>query len=82
MASKKEICEKYEVCGGWSLGAFASLQIHHIQFGMDELLYCSYVYDKDVPPSYHRLMVHKTAGGRSYILFRKSRFFLDEAMRF
>lgn len=82
MASKKEICEKYEVCGGWSLGAFASLQIHHIQFGMDELLYCSYVYDKDVPASYHRLMVRTTAGGRSYILFRKSRFFLDEAMRF
>ena len=49
MASKKEICEKYEVCGGWSLGAFASLQIHHIQFGINELLYCSYVYDKDVP---------------------------------
>lgn len=82
MASKKEICEKYEVCGGWSLGAFASLQIHHIQFGCAELLYCSYVYDKDIQPSYHRLMVHTAASGRSYVLFRKSRFYLDEAMRF
>ena len=82
MASKKEICEKYEVCGGWCLGAFASLQIHHIQFGMDELLYCSYVYDKDIQPSYHRLMVHTTAGGRRSVLFRKSRFYLDEAMKF
>lgn len=82
MASKKEICEKYEVCGGWCLGAFASLQIHHIQFGMDELLYCSYVYSQDVPPSYHRLMVHTTVSGRNYVLFRKSRFYLDEAMRF
>ena len=82
MASKKEICTKYPVCGGWCLGAFASLQIHHIQFGCDELLYCSYVYDKDIQPSYHRLMIHTTAGGRNYVLFRKSRFYLDEAMRF
>ena len=28
MASKREVCEKYKVSGGWSLGAFASLQIH------------------------------------------------------
>ena len=82
MASKKEICEKYEVCGGWCLGAFASLQIHHIQFGMDELLYCSYVYDKDIQPSYHRLMVHMAASGRNYVLFGGKRFYLDEAMRF
>ena len=82
MASKKEICTKYPVCGGWWLGAFASLQIHHIQFGIAEFLYCSYVYDKDVPASYHRLMIHTTASGRNYVLFRKSRFYLDEAMRF
>lgn len=81
MASKKEICEKYEVCGGWSLGAFASLQIHHIQFGIDELLYCSYMYDKDVPASYHRLMIHMAASGRNYVLFGGKRFYLDEAIK-
>ena len=80
MASKREVCEKHEVCGGWSLGAFASLQIHHIQFGIDELLYCSYVYDKDVPPSYHRLTVQTSDSGRNYVLFGGRRFYLDEML--
>lgn len=79
MASKKEICKKYAVCGGWSLGAFAFLQIHHIKY---ELLYCSYVYDKDIPPSYHRLMIHMDASGRNYVLFGGKRFYLDEAIKF
>lgn len=82
MASKREICEKYKVSGGWSLGAFASLQIHHIEYDVDDFLYCSYVYDNDISPSYHRLMVHTTASGRNYVLFRKSRFYLDEAIKF
>lgn len=82
MASKREICEKYKVSGGWSLGAFASLQIHHIEYGVDDFIYCSYVYDNDISPSYHRLMVHTTARGRNYVLFRKSRFYLDEAIKF
>ena len=81
MASKKEICTKYPVCGGWWLGAFASLQIHHIQFGIAEFLYCSYVYDKDVPASYHRLMVHMAASGRNYVLFGGKRFYLDEVIK-
>lgn len=81
MASKKEICEKCEVCGGWSIGAFASLQIHHIQFGINEFLYCSYVYDKDIPPSYHRLMIHTSVSGRTYVLFGGKRFYLDESLK-
>ena len=81
MASKKDICEKYEVCGGWPLGAFGGLQVHHIQFGIDEMMYCSYVYAKDIEPTYHRLRVYTTTGGRSYVLFRNRRYFLDECMR-
>ena len=80
MASKREVCEKHEICGSWSLGTFAALRIHHIQFGIDELLYCSYVYDKDVPASYHRLMVHTSDSGRNYVLFGGRRFYLDEAL--
>ena len=79
MASKREVCEKHEVCGGWSLGAFTALRIHHIQFGIDELLYCSYVSRQDVPPSYHRLMVHTSDSGRNYVLFGGRRFYIDEA---
>ena len=79
MASKREVCEKHEVCGSWSLGAFASLRIHHIQFGIDELLYCSYISSPDVPPSYHRLTVQMSDSGRKYVLFGGRRFYLDEA---
>ena len=79
MESKREVCEKHEVCGSWSLGASASLRIHHIQFGIDELLYCSYVSSQDVPPSYHRLTVHTSDSGRNYVLFGGRRFYLDEA---
>ena len=80
MASKREVCEKHEVCGSWSLGAFASLRIHHIQFGIDELLYCSYISSPDVPPSYHRLTVQTSDSGRNYVLFGGRRFYLDEAL--
>ena len=79
MASKREVCEKHEVCGSCSLGAFASLRIHHIQFGIDELLYCSYVSSQDVSPSYHRLTVQTSDSGRNYVLFGGRRFYLDEA---
>ena len=80
MASKKEVCEKHQIFGGWRLGASASLQMHHIQFGIDELLYCSYVSSQDVPPSYHRLTVHTSDSGRNYVLFGGRRFYLDEAL--
>ena len=80
MASKREVCEKHEVCGSWSLGAFASLRIHRIQFGIDELLYCSYVSSQDVSPSYHRLTVQTSDSGRNYVLFGGRRFYLDEAL--
>ena len=80
--TKREICAKYAVCGGWPLGVFGALQVHHIQFGIDEMMYCSYIYDKDVPPSYHRLRVYTTSGGRNYVLFQNRRYFLDEAMKF
>lgn len=81
MANKKEICERRPVIGGWCIGVFASLQIHHIQYGgLYDSIYCSYVYDKDTPPSYHKLKVHISASNRSYVLFGKSRFYLDEAV--
>ena len=79
MASKREVCEKHEVCGGWSLGTLTALRIHHIQFGVDELLYCSYISSPDVPSSYHRLTVHTSDSGRNYVLFGGRRFYLDEA---
>lgn len=81
MASKKEICEKYEVCGGWSLGAFASLQIHYIEYDVDDFIYCSYVYDNDISPSYHKLKIYSTSNSRHYVIFSKSRFYLDESIR-
>ena len=81
MASKREICEKYKVSGGWSLGAFASLQIHHIEYGVDDFIYCSYVYDNNMSPSYHKLTIYSTADSRHYVIFGKSRFYLDEAIR-
>ena len=81
MASKREICEKYKVSGGWSLGAFASLQIHHIEYGVDDFIYCSYVYDNNISPSYHKLKIYSTSDSRQYVIFGKSRFYLDEAIR-
>lgn len=82
MASKREICEKHKVSGGWSLGAFASLQIHHIEYDVDDFLYCSYVYDNDISPSYHKLKIYSTlSSSRHYVIFGKSRFYLDESMR-
>ena len=81
MASKREICEKYKVSGGWSLGAFASLQIHYIEYGVDDFIYCSYVYDNNISPSYHKLKIYSTSDSRHYVIFGKSRFYLDEAIR-
>ena len=81
MASKREICEKYKVSGGWSIGAFASLQIHHIEYGVDDFIYCSYVYDNNISPSYHKLKIYSTSDNRQYVIFGKSRFYLDESIR-
>ena len=81
MASKREICEKYKVSGGWNLGAFASLQIHHIEYGVDDFIYCSYVYDNNISPSYHKLKIYSTSDSRQYVIFGKSRFYLDESIR-
>ena len=81
MASKREVCEKHAIFGGWRLGDSASLQMHHIQFGVDELLYCSYVYDNNMSPSYHKLKIYSTSDSRHYVIFGKSRFYLDEAIR-
>lgn len=38
MANKREICEKYKISGGW-FGAFASLQIHHIEYDVNDFIY-------------------------------------------
>ena len=81
MTSKREICEKYRVIGGWCLGAFASLQIHHIEYDVDDFIYCSYVYDNDISPSYHKLKIYSTSNSIHYVIFGKSRFYLDESMR-
>lgn len=81
MASKREICEKYKVSSGWNLGAFASLQIHHIEYGVDDFIYCSYVYDNNISPSYHKLKIYSTSDSRQYVIFGKSRFYLDESIR-
>ena len=81
MASKREICEKYKVSSGWSIGAFASLQIHHIEYGVDDFIYCSYVYDNNISPSYHKLKIYSTSDNRQYVIFGKSRFYLDESIR-
>lgn len=81
MTGKREICEKYRVIGGWCLGAFASLQIHHIEYDVDDFIYCSYVYDNDILPSYHKLKIYSTSNSRHYVIFGKSRFYLDESMR-
>lgn len=81
MTSKREICEKYRVIGGWCLGAFASLQIHHIEYDVDDFIYCSYVYDNDISPSYHKLKIYSTSNGRHYVIFGKSRFYLNESIR-
>lgn len=79
MANKREICEKYRISGGW-FGAFASLQIHHIEYGVDDFIYCSYVHDNDISPSYHKLKIYSTSNSRHYVIFGKSRFYLDESM--
>mgnify|MGYP003434917024 FL=1 len=81
MANKREICEKYKVSSGWNLGAFASLQIHHIEYGVDDFIYCSYVYDNNISPSYHKLKIYSTSDSRQYVIFGKSRFYLDESIR-
>lgn len=81
MTSKREICKKYRVIGGWCLGAFASLQIHHIEYDVDDFIYCSYVYDNDISPSYHKLKIYSTSNSRHYVIFGKSRFYLDESIR-
>ena len=81
MANKREICEKYKVSSGWNLGAFASLQIHHIEYGVDDFIYCSYVYDNNISPSYHKLKIYSTSDNRQYVIFGKSRFYLDESIR-
>ena len=79
MASKREVCEKHQIFGGWRLGASASLQMHHFQFGVADLLSCSFIFSPDVPPSYHRLTVQTSDSGRNYVLFGGRRFYLDEA---
>lgn len=81
MTSKREICEKYKVVGSWCLGAFASLQIHHIEYGADDFIYYSYVYDNNISPSYHKLKIYSTSNNRHYVIFGKLRFYLDESIR-
>lgn len=79
--TKREVCTKYPVIGGWSVG-LAFLQIHHIAFGIEEFIYCSYVYSSDVPASYHRLMAHISTSGRTYVIFGGSRYYLEDAIRY
>lgn len=43
--SKKEMCVKYPPCGGWCISNCAFIQIHCVEHGLDDFLYCSLVYD-------------------------------------
>lgn len=80
--SKKEMCAKYPPCGGWCISNCAFIQIHCIEHGLDDFLYCSLVYDMETPPKCYKLKIYSTANDRNYILFRGIRYHLDEAMRF
>lgn len=70
--TKKEVCLKYQVIGGWNISYYA-LEVHHIEYGIDEYVYCHCT----LGDTYHKLKVYTSPSGKSYVLFNHRRFYMD-----
>lgn len=76
--TKKEYCLNHPAIAYYS--GFSGLEIHGIEYGVDDCLYCiSGAWSGK--PSYHRLKIQYTPGGVSFVRLHGYKIPLSECIR-
>ena len=78
--TKKEYFQNKFPYASLNISAFAYYVLYGIEYGINDFAYIAYETDEGVQ-SYHKLMIHYTAGGKAYINVHGSRLRLEEFCR-
>ena len=63
--------------GALNISAFAAYVLYGVEYDIEDYAYIAYVVDNKIQ-SYHKLMIHYTAGGKAYINVHGSRLHISE----
>ena len=78
--TKKEYFLNNTPCAKLWLGYFDYYALYGIEYSINDYVYITYETDKGIQ-SYHKLMIHYTAGGKAYINVHGRRLKLEEFYR-
>ena len=63
--------------GALNISAFAAYVLYGVEYDIEDYAYIAYVVDGKIQ-SYHKLMIHYTAGGKAYINMQGIRLHISE----
>lgn len=78
--TKKEICQKYPATAYYS--GFSGLEIHHIEYGIDDYIYCvSGAWSSVGRRKYHRLKIQYDRHGEPFFRLHGYKCLLSDCIR-
>ena len=80
MFGKKEYFMNNVPSAALNISAFAAYVLYGVEHDIDDYAYIAYETNKGIQ-SYHKLMVHYTAGGKAYVSLHGSRLHISEFCR-
>ena len=75
--TKKEYFINNAPCASLNISAFAAYVLYGVEYDINDYAYIAYVVDNKIQ-SYHKLMIHYTAGGKAYINMQGIRLHISE----
>ena len=78
--TKKEYFQKNVPCATLGISAFAYYALYGIEYAINDYAYIAYETDKGIQ-SYHKLMIHYTKDGSTYVILHGSRLHMSEFSR-